>query len=259
MGDRVPKQTGKRKTPTKPGLRFGEVLGFAWGTIREDLWVVLIVWGVAWFIVRLQLHVSPLIFPSVKATHPPHGHPGLLVLLSSLRPLADLIAFHGWNALTGVLLTKVSLLLTAKERVSFGVIGRAYRLFFIYLVVCLLWHIIATLGLVLFIIPGVIWGVRYTLAPYLVIDRGLSPVKALRASRAMTKRAWWTFFSLWLLFLPGLLVYWMLVRCHVPGLYCDLVSAVISGFFASSLFHIGLARLYHLLATPDVIGQRAES
>jgi len=50
-----------------------------------------------------------------------------------------------------------------------------------------LYSLIVLGGLILFIIPGIIWGVLYILAPYAVIIEGLSGRAALSASRALTE------------------------------------------------------------------------
>jgi hypothetical protein len=47
------------------------------------------------------------------------------------------------------------------------------------------------LGLVLFIVPGVYLAIRWMFAELLVIDQGMKPMQALRASRAMTKGHMW--------------------------------------------------------------------
>jgi len=50
-----------------------------------------------------------------------------------------------------------------------------------------LYSLIVLGGLILFIIPGIIWGVLYILAPYAVVIEGISGRAALSASRALTK------------------------------------------------------------------------
>jgi len=54
-------------------------------------------------------------------------------------------------------------------------------------------------GLFLLIIPGIIWAIKYSFAPYLVVE-GVSPVEALKKSGELTKGYKWD------IFLFGLLV-----------------------------------------------------
>lgn len=54
--------------------------------------------------------------------------------------------------------------------------------------------ILLTLGFICFVIPGVYFAVRWMFAEMLVIDKGMKPVEALRASSKMTEGIWWPLF-----------------------------------------------------------------
>lgn len=58
--------------------------------------------------------------------------------------------------------------------------------FFAYLLTTLLLSLIVGGGLVLLIVPGVLWAVRFGYAPLLVIDKSCDPVWALRESARLT-------------------------------------------------------------------------
>ncbi|HXW86525.1 MAG TPA: hypothetical protein VEK38_04255, partial [Candidatus Bathyarchaeia archaeon] len=55
----------------------------------------------------------------------------------------------------------------------------------------LLMMVIVCAGLILCIVPGVIWFVRFSFAPQVLIDKQCSPLEALRISYAMTKNNFW--------------------------------------------------------------------
>lgn len=55
---------------------------------------------------------------------------------------------------------------------------------------------IVIIGFVLFIIPGVIWGLRYQFFPYLVVEKEMGAREALRKSRAISKGHTWSLFVL---------------------------------------------------------------
>lgn len=46
-------------------------------------------------------------------------------------------------------------------------------------------------GFLLFIIPGIIFSIKFMFTPYLVIDKGMGPVEALKASAKMTDGVKW--------------------------------------------------------------------
>jgi len=60
-----------------------------------------------------------------------------------------------------------------------------------YLFAALLYVLIFIGGLFLFIIPGIIWLMQFQFCTYLVIDKGLGPVAALKKSSGITKNAKW--------------------------------------------------------------------
>ena len=50
------------------------------------------------------------------------------------------------------------------------------------------------LGLILFIVPGIYLAIRFMFAEFYVINDGMRPIEALRASSALTKGHWWKLF-----------------------------------------------------------------
>lgn len=75
--------------------------------------------------------------------------------------------------------------------------GRKYLLN--YFLGWLLYSIICLVGFILFIIPGIIWGIKYSLYPYLVIDKEMGPVEALKESGKITYGYKWNLFFLTML------------------------------------------------------------
>lgn len=76
----------------------------------------------------------------------------------------------------------------------FSIDGRWIYLGFLVLIKGLL----IMLGLICFVVPGIYLAIRFMFAELFVIDCGMRPVEALRASVALTKGHWWKlfFFSL---------------------------------------------------------------
>jgi uncharacterized membrane protein len=50
-------------------------------------------------------------------------------------------------------------------------------------------------GLILLIIPGIIWAIKFSLCFYFVIDKGLGPIEALKASSRTTMGIKWQLFG----------------------------------------------------------------
>lgn len=61
--------------------------------------------------------------------------------------------------------------------------------FFKYLLGSIMYGLIVAVGLVLLIVPGIIWGIQFQYFAYFIIDEGLDPVKALKRSSEITRGA----------------------------------------------------------------------
>lgn len=62
--------------------------------------------------------------------------------------------------------------------------------------------VIVGIGFVMLIVPGIIFACRLAFVPYLVIDRNMEALEALRTSWAMTRGHGWTIFVMGLLAIP---------------------------------------------------------
>lgn len=60
-----------------------------------------------------------------------------------------------------------------------------------YVLSSLLYGIIVAIGMLLLIVPGVIASLIFVFYGYVIIDKGLGPIEALKASAAITKGARW--------------------------------------------------------------------
>ncbi len=64
-----------------------------------------------------------------------------------------------------------------------------YGLFFKYLAGTILYSLIVLGGLILLIVPGVMWSVRFQFYAYFIVDRNAGPVEALKMSSTLTEGA----------------------------------------------------------------------
>lgn len=60
-----------------------------------------------------------------------------------------------------------------------------------YILCELAYKLIVFAGIILFIVPGIIWAIKYMFAPYLVLDKGLTVKEALKESKRITKGIKW--------------------------------------------------------------------
>ena len=68
--------------------------------------------------------------------------------------------------------------------------------FWKYLVVTILVFLCVVTGFILLIVPGIIVGIMLMFTPYLIIDRNLAPIDAMKESRRITDGSKWQLFVL---------------------------------------------------------------
>ncbi|HEY3375749.1 MAG TPA: hypothetical protein VGK02_11925 [Candidatus Aquicultor sp.] len=77
--------------------------------------------------------------------------------------------------------------LTLEQKVAFSDLSSSYRLFFRFLGSSILAGIIALIGFILLIIPGIILAIRLQFYMYLIVDKNAGAIEALQQSWNMTK------------------------------------------------------------------------
>lgn len=97
--------------------------------------------------------------------------------------------------------------------------------------------VIVGLGIVMLIVPGIIFACRLAFVPYLVIDREMDVMDALRASWDMTRGYGWQIFFM------GFLAIFIVIA----GLIVLLVGVFVSGMWIAASF----ASIYHAVETQN--------
>ena len=72
-------------------------------------------------------------------------------------------------------------------------------LFSKYILSLIIYGLIVLAGLILLIIPGIIWAIKFQFFGYFIVDKGLGPIESLKQSAKITKDTKWTLFLFGLL------------------------------------------------------------
>jgi uncharacterized membrane protein len=96
-----------------------------------------------------------------------------------------------------------------------------------------IYTVIVLAGLILIVVPGIVWSLKYSLFAYFILEDEMSAMDALRASAAATDGAKWPL--LWLELSSIILV--------VLGLLCMVVGI----FVALPVVYIAMAQVYRIL------------
>ncbi len=110
----------------------------------------------------------------------------------------------------------------------------AFRNYWNAVLASLLVSVIVFIGFVLLIIPGIIFGCKLAFTPYLVVDRKMAVIDAIKESWRMTNGHAWTVFLMGLLAIP----------IFIAGLICLGVGVIVSYMWVSASF----ASLYHAVS-----------
>jgi uncharacterized membrane protein len=101
----------------------------------------------------------------------------------------------------------------------------------------LLVTVIVVVGFILIIIPGFFFFCKLSFTPFLVVDRKMEVIEAVKASWKMTKGYGWKVFLIGLLGIP----------IAIAGAICLGVGIIIAGMWIM----MALASLYHSVSTSD--------
>lgn len=158
-----------------------EVLGAGWKAFKENI-SVFITYGIAmlaiWFLERVGLGI---------ANSSGEAKPALSALVSLAARVAQ-----AWLQLG---LFRMALKLVDGETVNTDDFLRAHGDFLSYLLASVLYGLIVGAGMILLIVPGIYWAVRYWAYGYAVVDEHVDPVTALKRSTVLTQGVKWEVFA----------------------------------------------------------------
>ena len=161
----------------------GEAIRFGWQTTKQNL---------GFFIGLLIIAGLIYIVPDKTADFLRKESKVLSWIVSIIGMILGIIVSLG--------MIKISLNFCDNLKSKVSDIFSQYRLFFRFLFAHILYTLIVLAGLILFIIPGIYWGIRFQFYEYFIIDKNSRITESLKKSWVITKG------SVWNLFLLGLLL-----------------------------------------------------
>jgi len=115
----------------------------------------------------------------------------------------------------------------------------AFRNYWNAVLASLLVGVIILIGVIFLIIPGIIFACKLAFTPYLVVDRKMQVIEAVKESWRMTNGHAWEVFLIGLLAIP----------ISIAGLICFGVGIIVSIMWINLAF----ASLYHSVSLPDEV------
>jgi uncharacterized membrane protein len=102
------------------------------------------------------------------------------------------------SIITRIGYNKIFLRISNNETPKFTDVFQEYKLFWKYLGVSILHGLVIIGGLILLIIPGIIWAVRFSFAPLILVDTSMGPIASMKESYAITRDNFWPLLLFWL-------------------------------------------------------------
>jgi uncharacterized membrane protein len=154
-----------------------EAVQFGWDTTKSNIgfFIGLLI------VVGLIEYVPDTIAAIIEADAP---------VLSIIIQIASFVL----SAIIVMGVIKICLRFCDGEKGEFSDLFSCYPLFFKYLVGSILYGLIVAVGLILLIIPGIIWAIKFQFFDYLIVDKGLGPIDALEKSSEITRGVKWDLF-----------------------------------------------------------------
>lgn len=165
-------------------FNFSDVLDYGWRIMKANFWFFV---GLG-FVFLIVVNLPTIARVVVENLHLPKATNVTLVIL--LQVLGIVI-----NIVVKIGLIKISLSFCDEQKPPFATLFDAWDCFWRVIGTGILYALIILAGFILFIIPGIIWAVKFSLCYYFVIDKGLGPIEALKASSRTTMGIKWQLFG----------------------------------------------------------------
>ena len=148
----------------------GEAVRYGWGIMKDNF---------AFFIAIILILWLAQAIPSGLQAWLGRTNVGLHIVFSLIGFVVSLFV--------GMAYIQIGLRFTAGEQADFNDLYSAYPHLWNYFLSAILYCLIVLGGLILFIIPGIYWGVKYQFYGYFIIDQERTPTNALTRSGQVTK------------------------------------------------------------------------
>ena len=98
------------------------------------------------------------------------------------------------SSITSIGLIQIALNFVEKKESKYADLFTHYDRTVNYMATSILYGIIIVAGIILLVIPAIYWGIRFQFFSYLVTEKNLGPIQALKASWQMTAGQTWQLF-----------------------------------------------------------------
>lgn len=150
----------------------GDAVSFGWETVKGNAGFFIVL-----LIVAFLIQALPQLIANAVAGH----FPLISIFLNLASSVLSIVVQLG--------LIKVSLKYCDNGKGKLDDLLSSFDILLKYFAAYIIYSLIILGGLLLLIVPGIIWAIKYSLFPYFIIDEGAGPIEAIKASGRATDGA----------------------------------------------------------------------
>lgn len=155
----------------KPKLHFSAIYKMAFESFKSNGWML-----VGLFIVLGLITAAPILLGGLLTVVAQHAAPIVLGYLASIVLIV----------VTGTIYINALVQISKEGSITFAEVMKAWKKAPGFFAVCFLYLLIVLGGMILFVIPGIIWSAQFFLAPMIYLAEGVSVTEALHQSSVRT-------------------------------------------------------------------------
>lgn len=199
---------------TSKYFNFSDVLEYGWRVTKANFWFFVGI-GAVFLIITFLPAIARIVV--VRLDLPRAYNITAEILFRVL----------GWvvGAVLGIGLIKIALSFCDEQRPEFGTLFAARDCFWRYMGTMILYTLIIWAGFILLIVPGIIWSIKFCFCYYFIVDKGLGPIEALKASSRTTMGVKWELFGFGIL---CTLINMLGLLCLVVGIFVTFPVVIVA-------------------------------
>lgn len=170
-----------------------EAIKFGWNTTKSNLKFFVVLLILVWIINLIPRILSfPVSFIMPKGSFDDNYLTRMVISVIFIL----IIAIVSWflKNLVDIGLIKIALKFHDNQKPKLSDLFSGTNVFWKYIGGNILYGLIVFAGFLLLIIPGIIWSIKFQYYSYLIIDKGLGPIAALKQSSKITQGIKWDLF-----------------------------------------------------------------
>lgn len=152
-----------------------------------------------------------------------------------LLPIGLIAAVVGTGIEMGFL--KIALKIYDEEQPDYSDIFSQFHLFFKYFAAVIIYGIMVFIGVIFFVVPGIILAIQFYFAFYAIIDKEMGPIDALEHSAVLTRGSRWDIFAF---FIAVMILNTLGALCFLIGLFITIPMSL----FATAYIYRKLQHAY---------------